>query len=58
MRWLRNDSRTWSLEATFFSGMVGRTAWMANASHSDGVATKLANVAAASYPKLRFDPIK
>jgi hypothetical protein len=58
MRWLTKDSRTWSLEATCFKGTVGRTAWMANASHSAGVATKLAKVAAESYPKERSDPIR
>src|SRR5450759_3780677 len=48
MTWLRKESSTWSLEATLLIGMVGRTECIAKASHTEGVATKLANVATPS----------
>ena len=56
MTWLTRERSTWSLVATWVTGIVGMTERTANASHSDGVATKLANVAAASYPNERFEP--
>src|SRR5438876_11772713 len=57
IRWLNSESRTWSLVATCVKGIVGMTERTANASQIDGVAMKLANDAAASYPNERREPI-